>query len=91
MNTDDRGTEVTFKPDGTIFTEFREYNYETLASQECVSLSYLNQRYYVLRLLISVTKMKKVSILEKCFILTEGLKEFIKYLDSETASKSLAM
>ena len=40
--TDKRGTMVTFKPDGTIFTQTLEYSYDTLAAR-MRELSFLNK------------------------------------------------
>ncbi|SMC62633.1 DNA topoisomerase (ATP-hydrolyzing) subunit B [Cellulophaga tyrosinoxydans] len=79
--TDIRGTEVTFYPDDTIFTQTIEYSYETL-SNRMRELSYLNKG-------VSITMTDKrqkdkdspSGFLEERFYSEEGLKEFIKFLD----------
>ena len=76
---DDRGTEVTFLPDTTIFTQTIEYSYETLSSR-MRELSYLNKG-----VTISITdkrqKDDKGEFVSEVFHSTEGLKEFVKFLD----------
>jgi DNA gyrase subunit B len=78
--TENRGTEVTFTPDDQIFKQTREYNYDTLASR-LRELSYLNKG-------ITITFEDKRETLEdgnfkgETFYSTEGLKEFIRFLDS---------
>mgnify|MGYP003637666498 FL=1 len=79
--TDIRGTEVTFYPDETIFTQSVEFSYETL-SNRMRELSYLNKG-------VSITMTDKrqkdkdspSGFLEERFYSDEGLKEFIKFLD----------
>ncbi|MDT8412952.1 MAG: DNA topoisomerase (ATP-hydrolyzing) subunit B [Vicingaceae bacterium] len=76
--TDIRGTEVTFKPDGTIF-ENTEYSYETLKDR-MRELSFLNKG---VRITITDHREKDEdgnSVFEE-FYSTEGLKEFVKYID----------
>ena len=77
-NSDNSGTQVTFKPDKSIFKEVLEYNYETL-SNRMRELSFLNKGIN-----LSITdKRKKVDgeyVSEK-FKSKEGLKEFISFLD----------
>ncbi|MFK7749519.1 MAG: DNA topoisomerase (ATP-hydrolyzing) subunit B [Kordia sp.] len=78
-DSDKRGTAVTFKPDASIFTQTLEYNYDTLASR-LRELSYLNKG-----ITITLTDMRnkdeKGEYVGETFHSTEGLKEFIKYLD----------
>lgn len=76
--TDYRGTEVTFKPDGTIF-ENTEYSYETLKDR-MRELSFLNRGVK-----ITITDHREKdeegnSVFEE-FYSEEGLKEFVKYID----------
>jgi len=76
--TDLRGTEVTYTPDAQIF-ELKEYNYETIANR-MRELSYLNKG-------ITITVEDKRNQDEQgnnindVFHSTEGLKEFVNYLD----------
>ncbi|MFD2585976.1 DNA topoisomerase (ATP-hydrolyzing) subunit B [Croceitalea marina] len=77
---EDRGTEVTFLPDTTIFTQTIEYSYETL-SNRMRELSFLNKG-----VTISITdrrqKDEKGEFVSEVFSSTEGLKEFVKFLDA---------
>ncbi|EAQ99655.1 DNA topoisomerase (ATP-hydrolyzing) subunit B [Maribacter sp. HTCC2170] len=77
--TKERGTEVTFHPDTTIFTQTIEYSYETL-SNRMRELSYLNKG-----VTISITdkrqKDEKGEFVSESFVSTEGLKEFVRFLD----------
>jgi len=79
--TTERGTEVTFYPDDTIFTQTTEYNYETLANR-MRELSYLNKG-----VAITLTdkrqkdKDSETGFVGERFFSEEGLKEFIKFLD----------
>ncbi|MFN5031111.1 MAG: DNA topoisomerase (ATP-hydrolyzing) subunit B [Flavobacteriia bacterium] len=72
------GTEVTFKPDGSIF-EFTEYNYDTLAAR-MRELAFLNKG-------ITITLTDNRSIDENgkaasnVFFSEGGLREFAQYLD----------
>ncbi len=79
-NSKDTGTIVTFHPDEEIFTQTIEYNYETL-SNRMRELAYLNKG-----VTISITdrrqKEKEGEFLTETFISEEGLKEFIRFLDS---------
>ena len=81
---DDRGTEVTFLPDTTIFTQTIEYSYETLSSR-MRELSYLNKG-----VTISITdkrqKDEKGEFVSEVFQSTEGLKEFVRFLDGNRES-----
>ena len=79
--TSERGTEVTFLPDTTIFTQTIEYSYETL-SNRMRELSYLNKG-----VTITITdkrvkdKESESGFLSETFFSNEGLKEFVKFLD----------
>ena len=76
--TDKTGTEVTFRPDKSIFTEFHDYSYETL-SNRMRELSFLNKG-----IVLSITdKSTKVDgeFVSETFKSNEGLKEFIRFLD----------
>ncbi|MAR26338.1 MAG: DNA topoisomerase (ATP-hydrolyzing) subunit B [Flavobacteriaceae bacterium] len=76
--TDKTGTQVTFKPDKSIFKEVLEYNYETL-SNRMRELSFLNKGI----VLSIIDKRKEVDgkHVSETFKSEEGLKEFIKFLD----------
>ena len=77
--TEFRGTIVTFHPDPEIFKQTIEYNYETL-SNRLRELSFLNKG-----ITISITdkreKDEKGEFVTEIFQSTEGLKEFIRFLD----------
>jgi DNA gyrase subunit B len=77
--TKDRGTEVTFHPDESIFTQTIEYSYETL-SNRMRELSYLNKG-----VTITITdkrqKDEKGEYVSESFYSDEGLKEFVRFLD----------
>lgn len=77
--TDDRGTIVTFKPDPEIFKITLEYNYDTLASR-LRELAYLNKGITI-TLTDRRDKDEKGEFLGETFHSTEGLKEFIRFLD----------
>ena len=77
--TTERGTMVTFKPDSSIFQHSVDFSYETLANRSR-ELSFLNKG-----LTIYVTDRREKdengeSVREK-FFSSEGLKEFIRFLD----------
>lgn len=78
--TDKRGTQVTFLPDETIFTQTTVYNYDTLASR-LRELAYLNKG-------ISLTitdereKDENGNFLSNRFYSDGGLREFVTYLDA---------
>jgi len=78
--TDKQGTLVTFSPDPSIFEQSIEYNYDTLASR-MRELSYLNKG-----ITITLTDKRhpddKGEIVTETFHSQEGLKEFIRFLDS---------
>ena len=76
--TDKTGTEVTFRPDKSIFTEVQDYSYETL-SNRMRELSFLNKG-----IVLSITdKRNKVDgkFVSETFKSEEGLIEFIRFLD----------
>ncbi len=78
--TDKRGTTVQFKPDSTIFYT-TEYSFETL-SNRLRELSFLNKGIK----LALTDKREKIGDTDEfkseVFYSEEGLKEFIRYLDS---------
>ena len=78
--TDKRGTAVTFWPDPTIFTQTIEYSYDTL-SYRMRELSYLNKGV-TLTITDKRHKDDKGQYVQEVFCSEEGLKEFIKFLDS---------
>ncbi len=77
--TDKSGTIVTFHPDATIFTQTIEYTYETLANR-MRELSFLNKG-----ITITLTDKRETNkdgnFIAETFHSTEGLKEYIRYLD----------
>ena len=77
--TDDRGTEVTFKADSTIFQTEIVYNYETLAAR-LRELSFLNKG---IRITITDKRSKddEGDFIKEEFYSEEGLKEFVRYLE----------
>ena len=76
----ERGTMVTFHPDKEIFSQTIEYSYETL-SNRMRELAYLNKG-----VTISITderqKGEETEFLTETFYSEQGLKEFIRFLDS---------
>ena len=78
-NTDQRGTEVTFKPDHEIFKQTLEFNFETL-SLRMRELSYLNKGIKI-TILDKRNKNDDGEFISETFKSEEGLKEFIHYLD----------
>ena len=78
-NSDQRGTEVTFKPDHEIFKQTLEFNFETL-SLRMRELSYLNKG---IKITISDKRNKNDDgdFISETFKSKEGLKEFIHFLD----------
>ena len=75
---DKRGTTVQFKPDGSIFYN-TEYNFDTI-SNRLRELSFLNKGIH-----LELTDLRVEGDAEpryEEFYSEEGLKEFIKYLDS---------
>ncbi len=75
----DRGTEVTFMADDTIFQTEIVFNYETLAAR-LRELAFLNKG-----IRISITdkrnKDKEGNFIREDFHSEEGLKEFVRYLE----------
>jgi DNA gyrase subunit B len=78
-DSDKTGTMVTFRPDGLIFTQTREYNYDTLASR-MRELSYLNKGITI-HLIDKRRKKEDGSFEGETFFSEDGLPEFVKYLD----------
>ncbi len=76
---DQTGTIVTFKPDPQIFSQTREYNYDTLALR-MRELAYLNKGITI-SLLDKRNKDVKGEFIQETFHSEEGLKEFIAFLD----------
>tara|TARA_A200000113_G_scaffold225719_1_gene247637 strand:- start:3658 stop:5598 length:1941 start_codon:yes stop_codon:yes gene_type:complete len=76
---DQTGTIVTFKPDPQIFSQTREYNYDTLALR-MRELAYLNKGITI-SLLDKRNKDDKGEFIQETFHSEEGLKEFIAFLD----------
>ncbi|WBX77324.1 DNA topoisomerase (ATP-hydrolyzing) subunit B [Tenacibaculum ovolyticum] len=78
--TDFTGTIVTFLPDKSIFAQTTEYNYDTLSAR-LRELAYLNKG-----ITITLTDKRNTddegNYIQETFRSTEGLPEFIKYLDS---------
>ncbi|RZJ69432.1 DNA topoisomerase (ATP-hydrolyzing) subunit B [Flavobacterium sp.] len=76
---DKRGTRQTFWPDSQIFQQTTEFSYDTLAAR-MRELAYLNKG-------VTITFTDKREVDEKgefrseTFFSTEGLKEYIRYLD----------
>ncbi|CAM1372137.1 DNA topoisomerase (ATP-hydrolyzing) subunit B [Tenacibaculum xiamenense] len=78
--TDKTGTEVTFSPDKSIFQQTTEYNYDTLAAR-MRELAYLNKGITVV-LTDKREKDDEGNFISETFHSTEGLSEFVKFLDS---------
>ena len=76
----DRGTTITFKPDGEIFTHTTEYKYEIL-SNRLRDLAFLNKG---IQLTITDKRVKdeQGGYLSETFHSKDGLKEFVQYLDA---------
>lgn len=77
---DTTGTEVTFLPDTTIFQQTTEYNYDTLATR-MRELAYLNKGITI-TLTDKRRKDDEGEFIHEKFYSTEGLSEFVCYLDS---------
>lgn len=77
--TDKKGTQVTFHPDPSIFTQVTEFSYDTLAGR-LRELAFLNKG-----LTITLTDLRERNEegtpKSEVFFSKEGLKEFIKFLD----------
>jgi DNA gyrase subunit B len=79
--TDTRGTEVTFLPDTTIFTE-TVYSYDIIATR-MRELSYLNKGIKITLLDLRETeKDEQGAFRTDVFFSERGLPEFIEYLDA---------
>ena len=76
---EDRGTFITFKPDGSIFTITTEYKYDILANR-LRELAFLNKGIH-LALTDMRQKDEEGNVKREEFYSQEGLKEFVKYLD----------
>lgn len=81
-DTDKRGTTVQFKPDGSIFYN-TEYNFDTLANR-LRELAYLNKGIHLT--LTDLRVEEGTEPRKEEFFSSEGLKEFITYLDSTRES-----
>ena len=77
---DDRGTTITFKPDGSIFTHTTEYKYDILANR-LRELAFLNKGIH-LSLTDKRRKDENGAFISEQFYSQEGLKEFVRYLDA---------
>ncbi len=75
----DRGTIITFKPDGEIFTHTTEYKYDILANR-LRELAFLNKGIYLN--LYDKRPDDEGKTREDHFHSEEGLKEFVTYLDA---------
>ena len=78
--TEKRGTEVTFTPDKSIFQQTTEYNYDTLAAR-LRELAYLNKGITI-DIIDKRNQDDEGNDITETFHSTEGLSEFVKYLDS---------
>ena len=78
-DTNETGTEVTFKPDPEIFKQILEYDYDTL-SLRMRELSYLNKGIKI-EIIDRRRKDDKGEFISEAFQSKEGLKEFIHFLD----------
>ena len=76
----DRGTTITFKPDGEIFTHTTEYKYEIL-SNRLRELAFLNKGIQ-LTITDKRGKDEQGGYLSETFHSKDGLKEFVQYLDA---------
>ena len=78
-DTNETGTEVTFKPDPEIFKQILEYDYDTL-SLRMRELSYLNKGIKI-EIIDRRRKDDEGEFICETFQSKEGLKEFIHFLD----------
>ena len=83
-DSDQNGTVVTFKPDPKIFQQVLEYNYDTLA-QRMRELSFLNKGITI-KLTDKRRKDEQGNFIQEIFHSDEGLKEYIRFLDSNRES-----
>tara|TARA_A100001011_G_C14294229_1_gene837648 strand:- start:53 stop:1993 length:1941 start_codon:yes stop_codon:yes gene_type:complete len=79
-NSNQNGTIVTFKPDSQIFHQVLEYNFDTLANR-MRELSYLNKGITI-NLTDGRRKNQEGDFINETFHSDEGLKEYIRFLDS---------
>ena len=79
-DSDQNGTVVTFKPDPKIFQQVLDYNYDTLA-QRMRELSFLNKGITI-KLNDKRRKDEQGNFIHEIFHSDEGLKEYIRFLDS---------
>ncbi len=83
-DTKETGTEITFKPDDTIFTTTTEYSFSILSAR-LRELAFLNKGIKLV-----LTDKREMSeegeFLTETYYSEEGLKEFVKYLDSNRPS-----
>jgi len=77
--TDIRGTEVTFKPDDSIFKETQHFNFDTLQNR-LRELAYLNKGIH-LTLIDEREKDEEGKVREEVFYSEGGLKEFVTFID----------
>lgn len=77
--TQETGSEITFKPDDTIFTQSIVYNYEILAAR-LRELAFLNKGIR-LSLTDKREKLETGDYRTDIFHSKEGLKEFVEFLD----------
>lgn len=82
--TDFRGTIITFKPDYKIFNITLEYNYDTLSGR-LRELSFLNKGITI-SIIDKRNKEDNGEFVSDTFYSTEGLKEFIRFLDGTRES-----
>ena len=77
--TDERGTTVTFRPDDSIFT-VTEYKFDILSAR-LRDLAFLNAGIH-----LTLTDRREIledgSFKQEIYYSTEGLKEFVRYIDS---------
>ena len=78
-DSDKRGTQVTFRPDPTIFLDGVEYSFNTLAGR-IRELAYLNKGLF-LSLIDQRETDEEGNFKRQDFYSEGGLKEFVKYLD----------
>ncbi len=82
--TQETGSEITFKPDNTIFTTSTVYNYEILSAR-LRELAFLNKEIH-LSLTDKRETLENGDYMTDVFYSKEGLKEFVSFLD-ETREK----
>ncbi len=82
---EDRGTSVTFKPDGEIFTQTTVYRYEIL-EKRLRELAFLNKGIH-LTLTDKRPEEGREGDKTNEFYSEEGLKEFVQYLDATRGEK----